>query len=40
MPFHTHHNHHLRYAARERDLIRLRNEDTLIERLFHSLRRR
>jgi hypothetical protein len=36
----SHHHQHLRYAARERDLMRLRNEETLIERLARSLRRR
>jgi hypothetical protein len=36
----SHHNAHLRYQARERDLIRLRNANGLLERLARSLKRR
>ena len=36
----THHNVQLRYDARERDLIRLRNADGLLGRIARSLRKR
>lgn len=39
MQFITHHNQQLRYAARERDLMRLHGESR-VERFLRSLRRR
>ena len=36
----SHHNTQLRYEARERDLIRMRNANGLLERLVRSLKRR
>jgi len=36
----SHHNVQLTHAARERDLMRLRNAESLFGRLSRSLRRR
>ncbi len=35
----THHNMHLRYAARERDIARLHRQSGLLDRLLRSIGR-